>query len=708
MELLEVCYNSRSKKKSSKATWHPVFGWFQEKSEQRYMDAMPNILRQMQLLWKKEFLSFLFAPLFAVTPAKDDRPVQTATMSRFQRFRLLLSNLSSSHRLPPDVEKRILDTCSYFQLSMKCLPDSKMDLLTGIICHGDVIPKLWCFLGTLTKLTAEEVCKAIGDPKSAQILHAIRLFCQVTCHLMAILDDKEFYEKEEPFKLADLVQLSQLLNQIAFSLIWKVSKSEKRDDVLTDCLLLLHVLYDRDNRRPFCPDGFWLIKDLRFSSFMSEFKNGKDRAKELLSNLPHIIPHRQRVELFRERVQADKKSLGIVARGDLPCPSTYIRIRRGRLLEDGHDELAALTAKSLKSTIKVKFVNEQGLDEAGIDEHGVFKEFLEDIITKAFNPDLNLFKLSNEERLYPSPTSHVNPNHLSYFEFMGKLLGKAVYEGIVLDIPFASFFLRQVLGHHHRTLYSPYDELPSMDSDLYRSLQSIKNYEGDVRDLELTFIWDVEHVGRVITHELKDSGSAIQVTNDNRISYIHLVAQFHLFTQIKQQSAAFVNGFRSIIPREWTACFSAVELQRLISGDDTELDVDDLKRNTVYYGGYHSSHRVISWLWDILKNDFKKEEKALFLKFVTSCSRPPLLGFNHLEPKFTIRFVQVGDDEDHGDTVFSVMRGFLSVGGKKSEARLPTASTCFNLLKLPNYSKKAVLRDKLRYAIHANAGFELS
>ena len=47
----------------------------------RYMDAMPNILRQMQLLWKKEFLSFLFAPLFAVTPAKDDRPVQTATMS---------------------------------------------------------------------------------------------------------------------------------------------------------------------------------------------------------------------------------------------------------------------------------------------------------------------------------------------------------------------------------------------------------------------------------------------------------------------------------------------------------------------------------------------------------------------------------------------------------------------------------------------------
>ena len=81
--------------------------------------------------------------------------------------------------------------------------------------------------------------------------------------------------------------------------------------------------------------------------------------------------------------------------------------------------MVALTTKALKSTIRVKFVNEQvggvmggepavmvdegpflvswstqGLEEAGIDEHGVFKEFLEDIIKKAFNPDVNLFKVT--------------------------------------------------------------------------------------------------------------------------------------------------------------------------------------------------------------------------------------------------------------------------------------------------------------------------
>ena len=33
------------------------------------------------------------------------------------------------------------------------------------------------------------------------------------------------------------------------------------------------------------------------------------------------------------------------------------------------------------------------------------------------------------------------------------------------------------------------------------------------------------------------------------------------------------------------------------------------------------------------------------LQFVTSCSKPPLLGFAHLEPPFSIRCVEVSDDQ---------------------------------------------------------------
>lgn len=40
--------------------------------------------------------------------------------------------------------------------------------------------------------------------------------------------------------------------------------------------------------------------------------------------------------------------------------------------------------------------------------------------------------------------------------------------------------------------------------------------------------------------------------------------------------------------------------------------------------------------------------------------------------------------------------------------RLPTAATCANLLKLPNYRRASTMRQKLLYAITANAGFDLS
>lgn len=289
------------------------------------------------------------------------------------------------------------------------------------------------------------------------------------------------------------------------------------------------------------------------------------------------------------------------------------------------------------------------------------------------------------------------------------MLGKAVYEGIVVDVPFASFFLSQVLGEHQNSLYSSIDELPSLDPELYKSLSYIKHYDGDVSDLDLTFSINDDHLGTIVTHELIPGGKAIPVTNDTRISYIHLMAYFRMNKQIHEQTLAFIRGFRSIINLEWLSLFSNYEFQRLISGDNTPIDIQDLRKCTKYYGGFHNNHKVINWLWDILEHDFTVEEHRLFLKFVTSCSKPPLLGFVHLEPQFSIRCVEdVSEENDVGDTIGSVLRGFFTIRRKDPVNRLPTSSTCFNLLKLPNYQKKNTLREKLKYAIKSNTGFELS
>lgn len=53
--------------------------------------------------------------------------------------------------------------------------------------------------------------------------------------------------------------------------------------------------------------------------------------------------------------------------------STLVTVRRARLVEDGYRQLAALPSRALKGCVRVRFINEQGLDEAGIDQDGVFK-----------------------------------------------------------------------------------------------------------------------------------------------------------------------------------------------------------------------------------------------------------------------------------------------------------------------------------------------
>uniref|UniRef100_A0A183B4E9 HECT-type E3 ubiquitin transferase n=1 Tax=Echinostoma caproni TaxID=27848 RepID=A0A183B4E9_9TREM len=156
--------------------------------------------------------------------------------------------------------------------------------------------------------------------------------------------------------------------------------------------------------------------------------------------------------------------------------------------------------------------------------------------------------------------------------------------------------------------------LATLDRELYKSLSYIKHYDGDVADLEFTYSYAEDCLGQVVVHDLCPGGRYITVTNDLKISYVHRVAHFRMYKQIRAQTASFIRGFYSILNPDWLAMFSPPELQKLISGDSISVNIDDLKQNTRYSGGFHSNHRVIKWLWDILRRDFSDEERSLFLK----------------------------------------------------------------------------------------------
>ena len=226
----------------------------------------------------------------------------------------------------------------------------------------------------------------------------------------------------------------------------------------------------------------------------------------------------------------------------------------------------------------------------------------------------------------------------------------------------------------------------------------MKNYPGNVEtDFSLNFTVTDElslqdrsgkYTSHKITRDLIPNGANIPVTNTNRLSYISQLALYRLQRQPQLVTNHFLKGLGQMIQLMWLAMFNQKELQTLVGGDSKEIDIADLQRNTLYGGLYvvgddGVEHPTIRLFWKVLR-EMDDQDRRKVLKFVTSTPRAPLLGFSHLQPKFSVR--DSSEDQD----------------------RLPSTSTCVNLLKLPRYSNAEVLKEKLLYAVNAGAGFDLS
>jgi len=267
---------------------------------------------------------------------------------------------------------------------------------------------------------------------------------------------------------------------------------------------------------------------------------------------------------------------------------------------------------------------------------------------------------------------------IELYTFLGKVVGKAIYEMLLLEPQFCRVFLNRLLGRVNTV-----DDVAALDQEFYRHLLSLRD-EATVEELGLTFCLTIPETGGGYTeHDLIPNGSSVPVTKANLTRYIHLLAHFKSNVQLERQSVAFRHGLQSVLPTSWLRMFDPYELNMLISGSDVGFDVDDLRCNTAYGGGYEEDSPVVLWLWEFLRDHLEPGDVGRFLMFATSCSRAPLLGFVNLHPRFCIH--RVPDSE-----------------------RLPTASTCANLLKLPDYTSFNLMKAKVLQAIRAEAGFDLS
>ncbi|KAG6826268.1 hypothetical protein H0H92_000506, partial [Tricholoma furcatifolium] len=77
--------------------------------------------------------------------------------------------------------------------------------------------------------------------------------------------------------------------------------------------------------------------------------------------------------------------------------------------------------------------------------------------------------------------------------------------------------------------------------------------------------------------------------------------------------------------------FSPQEMQIIVGGLNTLVDLEDLRRCTSYPGSYSDEEETVGRFWNAA-NTFDQQQRKALLTFVTSCDQTPVLGFRELNP----------------------------------------------------------------------------
>ncbi|GAB7361531.1 hypothetical protein MBLNU230_g1586t1 [Neophaeotheca triangularis] len=351
----------------------------------------------------------------------------------------------------------------------------------------------------------------------------------------------------------------------------------------------------------------------------------------------------------------------------------HVKVRRTHIFEDSYAEIMRQSPNDLKKRLMIKFDGEDGLDYGGLS-----REFFFLLSHEMFNPFYCLFEYSAHDNytLQINPHSGINPEHLGYFKFIGRVVGLAIFHRRFLDAFFIGAFYKMILKKKVSL-----QDMEGVDAEFHRTLTW--TMENDITDvIYSTFSVEDERFGEKVTVDLKEGGRDIEVTNENKEEYVSLITEWRIQKRVEEQFQAFVQGFHELIPADLVNVFDERELELLIGGI-ADIDVEDWKKHTDYRG-YTEQDPVVQNFWKCVRQ-WDAEQKSRLLQFATGTSRIPVNGFKDLQ----------GSD---GPRRFTIEKS-----GEVSQ--LPKSHTCFNRLDMPPYASFDVMQQKLTWAVEETVGF---
>ncbi len=178
------------------------------------------------------------------------------------------------------------------------------------------------------------------------------------------------------------------------------------------------------------------------------------------------------------------------------------------------------------------------LGEEGVDAGGVTREWFQVLSRQMFNADYALFTpvASDRTTFHPNRLSSVNPEHFIFFKFIGRIIGKALYEGRVLDCHFSRAVYKRILG---KTV--SLKDMETLDLDYYKSL--VWMLENDITDIITeNFSLETEAFGEKQVIDLIENRRNIPVTEENKQEYVQLVVEYRLTGSVREQLENFLKG----------------------------------------------------------------------------------------------------------------------------------------------------------------------
>uniref|UniRef100_A0A2C9K806 HECT-type E3 ubiquitin transferase n=1 Tax=Biomphalaria glabrata TaxID=6526 RepID=A0A2C9K806_BIOGL len=409
---------------------------------------------------------------------------------------------------------------------------------------------------------------------------------------------------------------------------------------------------------------------------------GKEDFSTGLDALRGILVSSAKEAAFRKVVQAtmvrDKQHGPVIELNRIQVKRS--RVKGGLAGPDGlksvfgqmSQRMSLLTNESLMlphRVWKVKFVGE-GVDDCG----GGYSESIVEMCEELQNGSVPLLIVTpngrdesgaNRDCYLLNPSLH-QPVYQKMFKFLGILIGIAIRSGSPLSLNIAEATWKQLAG-----MSLSISDLSEIDKDFIPGLMCIKEMEDDaLRSAEMPF-----SIPSATGQEVHLSHKYSRITPENRAEYVKLAME-HRLHEFDEQVRLVREGMAQVIPVPLLSLFTGYELETMACGSqDIPLS---LLKSVATYKGIEPNAPLIQWFWEVM-DEFTNAERSLFLRFVWGRTRLPRTIADFRGRDFVL---QVLDKYNPPDNF------------------LPESYTCFFLLKMPRYSCQAVLREKLKYAVH--------